>query len=72
MLFMTIKTKDEVLRIIKLRLKGKTQVTLAEELNISPGYLCDILAGKRGISEMLAEKLGFAICVGYKSKKGRK
>lgn len=34
------------------------QKTVAEELGISPAYLCDILAGKSGVSDRMAAKLG--------------
>ncbi len=38
---------------------GNNQHEVAEALNISDAYLSDILKGKRGISDNMAEKLGF-------------
>lgn len=41
------------------RCKGVTQKSIADELGISAAHLSDILAGKRGISEDVAAKLGY-------------
>lgn len=37
----------------------QTQTAAAKALAISPAYLSDILAGKRGLSEPVAKRLGF-------------
>ena len=37
----------------------ETQGAAAEKLGISPAYLSDILAGKRGLSARVAAKLGY-------------
>lgn len=36
-----------------------TQKRVAIALGVSPQYLCDIIKGRREISEQVAEKLGF-------------
>lgn len=37
----------------------QTQASAAKALDISPAYLSDILAGKRGLSKPVAARLGF-------------
>jgi hypothetical protein len=39
--------------------RSGTQTALARDLGISGVYLCDILHGRRGISEKLAGKMGW-------------
>ena len=64
---------EALLNILRKRTNGKTQREVAEELGISPTYLCDILSGKRNISNNLAKKLGFSkITVLYERKKEEK
>ena len=36
------------------------QKALAEQVGVSPQYMCDVLAGKRRISDNLSRKFGFA------------
>jgi hypothetical protein len=36
-----------------------SQKAVADELLISPSYLCDVLKGRRDVSDALAHKLGF-------------
>jgi hypothetical protein len=44
-----------------------SQAQIAEELEISPSYLHDILKGKREISNAIAIKVGYERIIVYKS-----
>ena len=45
-----------------------SQKLAAQALDISPQYLCDILAGRRDISAELAGRLGYQRIVAYRLK----
>lgn len=42
-----------------------TQAAVARKLSVSPGYLFDILHGKRGVSENMAKKMGWKAITVY-------
>lgn len=42
-----------------------TQKAVAKELRISQQFLCEVLSGKRDVSQSLAQKLGFKRVVGF-------
>ena len=52
-------TVDEVLKIVKVRIKGSSLRAVAKDMEISPAYLHDLVNKRRAISEAIAEKLGF-------------
>lgn len=57
---------DELKRKIKF---GVTQTAIAEELEISPSYLNEILHGKKRLSEEVAERMGYERVFVKKAKK---
>jgi transcriptional regulator with XRE-family HTH domain len=51
----------DVIRILKRRVaQAGSQKQVAEDLEISPQYLNDLLQGRRELSDNLLEKLGLA------------
>ena len=44
---------------LRAMLKSKNQKDLAARLDIHPSYLCDVLKGRREISERLARAMGY-------------
>ena len=53
-------TQDDARALIRQKVaKAKSAIKVAKELDISPAYLSDILAGKRDVSEAVAHKLGY-------------
>lgn len=54
--------KTALLAHLKRRVRDAgSQTAVARELNVSNPYLCDILKGRRAISENIAHALGFEI-----------
>jgi hypothetical protein len=51
-------THDAVIARLKKMQKGKTLTSFAAELAISPAYLCDVYAGKRGLGGKILGRLG--------------
>lgn len=51
-IFTTIKGLEE-----ELHKYGKTQAWLARRLNISGAYMCDIVHGRRNVSELMLSKI---------------
>lgn len=56
----------DVLSLLKKRAKAEKQVYLAADLEISPAYLSDILAGKRGFGDKVITALGLEQIVTYR------
>jgi hypothetical protein len=53
-------TPNQAMESLKKLVSGcKTQKDAAHKLGITPQYLCDILYGRRDISESVATSLGF-------------
>jgi len=52
---------NPVIAEIRKRLKGKTQNALAAEMDISPSYLCDLLKGRREVSQNIADMFGYVM-----------
>jgi hypothetical protein len=51
---------DEAVKLLReVVRKNGSQFAAARELDISPAYLGDILAGNRAISDNVARKLGY-------------
>lgn len=64
-----VATTEHLLDDIRLGVRTTgSQKKVAESLGISPQYLNDVLAGRREISEALAERLGYRRIVLYMSK----
>lgn len=57
-----------VLAILKKRVAalGSTQASVAAALAISPAYLCDVMQGRRGLSDKVLKKLGIERVVTYR------
>lgn len=54
---------------IAQRLKRSSIRQLADELQVSPGYLGDVISGRRPPSERLADALGLECLVRYRRKR---
>ena len=55
-------TKGEVLKTLRDRMdgtRGTTQKEVAAKLGFSPQFINDVLAGRRDVTDALAESLGF-------------
>jgi len=52
-------TSDEVLRVIRAEVKRSSYRKLAAEKGISLGSLADVMSGRSGISESIAQSFGF-------------
>jgi transcriptional regulator with XRE-family HTH domain len=51
-------SREEVLEMLKKRQGERTQKELAEELGVSPQYVCDLFQGHRFIGVRILEALG--------------
>jgi hypothetical protein len=52
--------------------KSGTQKAVAEMLSISPAYLCDVLQGRREVSENLARRIGYRRVISFELLSGPK
>ena len=59
---------DKIRAIVR---EAGSQVEAAKRLDISPMYLSDILAGKRGISDNVAAKLGYKRVVVFEKQEAK-
>lgn len=56
------KTEQEIVEVLRQRIDELgSRHALARELSISYPYLSDILSGNRGVSESVANALGYTI-----------
>jgi predicted transcriptional regulator len=51
-------SRNEVIELLKKRQGDRTQKELADELGVSPQYLCDLFQDNRQIGTRLLEALG--------------
>jgi plasmid maintenance system antidote protein VapI len=52
--------QEDALELINQLVKRKgTQAAAAEELGVSPAHISDIIRGNRGISDEIAQRLGY-------------
>ena len=58
--------------VLKARLKTCSQAELAEEMDVSPGFICNVLALRRKPSPRMLEVLGIEKCVTYRMVNGRR
>lgn len=58
-------TPDAALACLRKAAKAETQKRLAERLDISPQYLCDVLNGRRD-PEWVLRRFGFERVVTYR------
>lgn len=58
-------SEDEALSLLRKLAKRETQLRLAERLDISPQYLCDVLHGRREPHQIL-RRLGYERVVTYR------
>lgn len=49
----------DVVRIIKAAVVLSNQKTVAKNIGISQQYLCDVLRGRRGLSDKMLAKIGY-------------
>lgn len=57
---MALITHTQALKIIQQMVRDRgSKVAVAKELDISPGYMADILSGRKAISDAVARKLGY-------------
>lgn len=59
------KLREDLKRRIKF---GFNQTDLAKELKVSRSHLSEVLSGKKGIGDELAEALGYERIVTYRKK----
>lgn len=59
----------EPVELIRSKLRNMTQRELADELGISPGFLGDIVRGRRPASDPVVDALGLERVVTYRRKK---
>lgn len=52
-------SQEDIVRIIKSAVVLSNQKTVAANIGCSQQFLCDILKGRRQISDRIAEALGF-------------
>lgn len=52
-------TTEDVLKVIKAEVEKSSYRKVAAEKEISLGSLADVLSGRKGISESIAEAFGF-------------
>jgi plasmid maintenance system antidote protein VapI len=50
---------NEALLELRRRVKESTQKDAAKSLKVTPQFICDVLKGRREISETLAKRLGY-------------
>lgn len=62
-------TKGDVVEQLRDKLEGKTQIELAEKMEITPQYLSDVLSGRRDPGPKILDFLGLE--VGYVRAEGR-
>ena len=55
----------EPIGVLRQRLSGRTQVSLAQELGITTSYLSDILTGRRAIGPQVLKALGLEKRITY-------
>lgn len=58
-------TSDEVCKLLKTKLKGRTHEALAVELGVTQGYLSKVLAGDCNPGTKLLHQLGLRKVVRY-------
>lgn len=54
-------TEFEIVTLLRSMSRSKSYKKIAEELDVSPQFLSDVIMGRRGVSENLAKKLGYEL-----------
>lgn len=52
-------TEKQIVAELKEWTLRTTQAYVADRLNLSPAFICDVLKGRREVTERLAKKLGY-------------
>ena len=52
-------TERQMIETLKSRVRQSSQRKVAEELKLSPAFVCDVLKGRREVTERLARRMGF-------------
>lgn len=52
-------TERQLKDVLKAKAKQTSQRKVAAELRVSPAFMCDVLKGRRVVTERLARKLGY-------------
>lgn len=52
-------TEKYLVQTLRLRARKTSQVQVAKELGLSPAFICDVLKGRREVTERLARKMGY-------------
>lgn len=59
-------TQSQILKSLVDEASRGTQKALAKKLGVCPQSICDIVSGRRGLSDRLARKLGYEKVVLYR------
>jgi transcriptional regulator with XRE-family HTH domain len=62
---------ESPLSILRERVESKSQRAVAQELGVSPQYLCDVLAERREPGKSILDALGLEKKVSYRKINGR-
>jgi hypothetical protein len=62
-------TEDDMLVIVKEKVNGSRQCEAAKRLRVSTSLLSDVLNGRKGVSDQLAQKFGYERRVVFVKKK---
>jgi len=61
-------TEPQLLKLLRKQARASSQSEVAKALGVTQQHLCDVLKGRRGISDRLASKLGFIRRVTFEPK----
>jgi hypothetical protein len=62
-------TELQLLKLLRKQVRASSLGEVAKTLSVTPQYLCDVLKGRRGISDRLASNMGFIRRVTFEPKR---
>jgi predicted transcriptional regulator len=52
-------TTRQIVQLLRNAVKMRSQREVADDLGLSPAFVCDVLKGRREVTERLARKMGY-------------
>jgi predicted transcriptional regulator len=52
-------TSRQIVQLLRNAVKMRSQREVADDLGLSPAFVCDVLKGRREVTERLARKMGY-------------
>jgi predicted transcriptional regulator len=52
-------TNKQIVQMLRNVVRMKSQREVADDLGLSPAFVCDVLKGRREVTERLAKKMGY-------------